>query len=845
VKTKMQKTKYKKMATACLILIFIASALTAISVKNVQAQTAPTMKSYPIIDAIPNPVGVGQQTLIKTGILQAIGPNASYGWTGLTVTVVKPDGTTTTLGPFRTDSTGSTYTTFVPDQVGTYQLTTNFPNNTVTVTYSDSERPGAPIVAGTVMLASTSETFNLTVQQEPVQGVSGHALPSEYWSRPIDPQLREWYSISGNWLQIPNNGLALYNDNAPETPHVLWAKDLTTGGLTGGLYPDPYSGQIAPSSETGDAYEGKFVGSVVINGILYYNTAARANSGSFYGENDIAAVDLHTGKQLWYKENMTLSFGQALYFVSYNYCGVFTYLWSISGTTYNAYDPFNGQWQYSMINMPSGTRYFGPQGEILILQVDYTRGWMALWNSTACAGATGSWGSAATLKTLDASLARCYIWNVSIPAGLTGSTLKVYPDRVVGIIFNQTQVRVWGLNIADLTGTSKSASLLFDKTWAAPSEWLSGSNSLLYAGATNEAAKGVIAVWSKELRQFYGFSTETGAYLWTTATENYADAYGLGTSEHTWYFTYGNLYSVGVGGTLYAYDLATGKTVWTYDLTGRPTGEPITGNNWWGWINVIADGKIYIGTLEHSAQMPLPRGAPYICLNATDGSEIFRVNGMFRETRWGGNGVMGDSIIAAMDTYDQRIYGIGQGPTAVTVTAPDSNVVVGSSITIRGTVNDISAGTKSDALTARFPNGVPAVSDEIQSAWMLYLYKQFERPTNASGVPVSIDVIDSNGNYRNIGTTTSDSNGVYSFSWVPDIPGKYQVFATFAGSKAYYPSSAETSFSADPTAATPIPTEPVVQSVTDQYFVPAVAGIIVAIAIVGALIVLLLFRKRP
>ena len=52
--------------------------------------------------------------------------------------------------------------------------------------------------------------------------------------------------------------------------------------------------------------------------------------------------------------------------------------------------------------------------------------------------------------------------------------------------------------------------LLFDKTWQAPAEWLSGSNTLNYVGATNEVANGVIAIWDKELKNHYGFSTKTG-----------------------------------------------------------------------------------------------------------------------------------------------------------------------------------------------------------------------------------------------------------------------------------------------------------------------------------------------
>ena len=61
---------------------------------------------------------------------------------------------------------------------------------------------------------------------------------------------------------------------------------------------------------------------------------------------------------------------------------------------------------------------------------------------------------------------------------------------------------------------------------------------------------------------------------------------------------------------------------------------------------------------------------------------------------------------------------------------------------IRGTVTDIAAGTQQDEQAARFPNGVPAVSDASQGAWMEYVYMQKPKPTNVTGVPVSLDVVD-------------------------------------------------------------------------------------------------------
>ncbi len=180
---------------------------------------------------------------------------------------------------------------------------------------------------------------------------------------------------------------------------------------------------------------------------------------------------------------------------------------------------------------------------------------------------------------------------------------------------------------------------------------------------------------------------------------------------------------------------------------------------------------------------------------------------MFRDTRWGGNGVIGDSIIATMDTYDQRVYAIGKGPTSMTASAGPKVTTEGSSVVVEGTVMDVSPGTATTELSLRFPNGVPAVSDASMSSWMLYVYKQFEQPTNASGVPVTISVVDANGNFRTVGETTSDATGYYSYNWVPDITGKYTVIATFGGSAAYYGSYAETSFVVDAAAATAAPTD--------------------------------------
>jgi hypothetical protein len=257
----------------------------------------------------------------------------------------------------------------------------------------------------------------------------------------------------------------------------------------------------------------------------------------------------------------------------------------------------------------------------------------------------------------------------------------------------------------------------------------------------------------------------------------------------------------------------------------------------------VTDGKLYLAHMEHSSIDPKPRGAPFICLNATTGEEIFRANGLFRQTYWGARAIIGDSVIATMDTYDQRVYAIGKGPSYTTVTAPNIGIPLGRAVLVSGSVTDVSPGTEEYGLNARFPDGVPAVCDDNMSDWMLYVYKNFPQPADVMGVDVTLTVLDPNGNCYDVATITSDAKGFYRCTFTPPVPGLYTVIATFAGSEAYYSSSAEASLYVEegtqPTAAptaTPAP-------MTDMYVLGIGGGAIVAIVVIG-LILILMLRKR-
>ena len=141
------------------------------------------------------------------------------------------------------------------------------------------------------------------------------------------------------------------------------------------------------------------------------------------------------------------------------------------------------------------------------------------------------------------------------------------------------------------------------------------------------------------------------------------------------------------------------------------------------------------------------------------------------------------------------------------------------------------------------PNGVPVVSDESMGQFMAAVYEDQVMPTNLTGVPVTVYVTDANGNFRQIGETTTDASGMFSLTWMPDIEGDYTVVAKFAGTQGYFGASAQSTFTAIAPAPTATPVAPV-DSVADQYFVPAIAGLFVAIIVVGLVIILLMLRKH-
>jgi outer membrane protein assembly factor BamB len=829
--------KLKLTMVTLFLMLTIAIPIAALPTASAQN----TKKTYPYIGALPNPVGVGQECLLHIGITDVHPSGSGYGWEGLSVTITDPDGHTTTVPDIKTDSTGGTGYVFTPDIVGDWTVQSHFPETTQ---------------GSTTYLAGDSEELTLVVQADPVLYYPASPLPTEYWTRPIDNQLREWYVLAGSWLTTPVNLYVPYND-APETPHILWTKVLTSGGMVGGDLGLVGSGATSVGFETGDAYEGKWTGSsgpdyftsssIIVAGKLYYQHSTSWPTPTLYH-----CVDLRTGEELWAKtflNNRTISFGQLFYFQSFNYQGTFAYLWVVSGSTWYAFDALTGDWMYTMTGVPSGTRNYGPNGEICIYSVNTGAKTVTLWNSTwvvmngLTGSSSGSWGSNAHGRTLDASRGNQYTWDIQTTATLSGSAQRYFlGDRIIGGTLGTAGTTLWGI---DMSPGNEGQMLFNPTTWAAPSEWAEGRLTISGFGGGwmawgNDPYVGVM--WVKETREHYGFSLETGEYMWGPTTPQYYLDSLDDTGSAARAIAYGRLYCASVSGIVYCYNATTGERLWEYDVAD-PYTEILWANNWWQKPLFICGDKIYCGHTEHSANQPLPRGAPMICLNATTGDVIWRADGLFRQTRWGGRAIMGDSVIATMDTYDQRVYAVGKGPSATTVAAGPEVSVEGSSVLVKGMVTDISPGTEDYKLTARFPNGVPAVADDNQSDWMLYVYKQFARPADVIGVEVTITVLDPNGNIYDIGTATSDESGFYKLSFVPVVPGDYTIVASFEGSKAYFGSHAETAITVDAAPQPTAPPTPTPAPMTDTYVLGLGAASIVAIVAIG-LVLILMLRKR-
>jgi hypothetical protein len=794
----------------------------------------------------PNPIGLNQGLLINLWMQPPV--HVSRQLKGFTVTFTKPDGTKQTMGPidsYKGDTTA--WFTYVPDQVGKWTVKLDFPGAYFPAgnyTVDAGTFVGAQNVSFTQSAyykpASTIEQ-ELTVQQEMVASWPVSALPTDYWTRPISPENREWWTISGNypstgvvgggqyWPANTNKYMSNYNFvpyvQAPSTAHIVWKRQGSISGLIGGT-----EGQKSLSSGGGNP--------LVVYAGRGYQTLTKVLNGS--PTSVWECYDLRTGQVYWDQPvplavtqttfgptvsppaaapNMVLTeeiwTGTSAAGTAVNIGGLGVSLLFVGNSRWIKFDPFTGA-VVQNVSLPftSGTCY--KNNYFLTVQdlgaaAGAERYHLINWTVTGPVGA----GSAG----YRVDYAFTVMGNITWP----WSSLPSLVDYEAGVA-----VQVNGLT-SSITGVSSGTNLLGASIATGKIIWNKTTNDITYSGSCNVADHGKVAVLM-EHGVYEAWDLATGNFAWTSEAMTYPWG-GSSFGAYAVQSAYGLFYRESYDG-VYAFNWNDGTIAWQFkDPTPYAFETPYnTGNESSYSFNAggtVADGKLFTYNTEHTPSQPITRGWRLFCINATSGVGIWNITGP--QTPGG----IADGYLTASSSYDGYMYVYGKGESATTISAPQTEITFGQKAVISGTILDQSPAQ----------SGTACVSSKSMTQWMEYLHMQHTIPADVIGVPISIDAIDPNGNPVHIADVTSDMSGTYGYTWKPTMAGDYKITATFVGDDSYGSSWGQTYATVveAPTAsATATQIQQNSQPPMELYFAISTIAIIIAIAIVG----MLLLRKR-
>ena len=750
------------------------------------------------------------------------------GLNGISVTITKPDGTKETFMPI--DETlehvgikipglaqivGSLQFQYTPDQVGNWSVTASFAGTTYTtdkqyanLNLSVYYKPSSTRVA---------ETF--TVQEDIVlagilNGWPWSPLPTAYWTNPVSTNNREWAAISGDWTQPGYDaGITNYNpySKAPSSPHILWAKQVSLGGLPGGVW-----GSLPNSGGGGAA-------TVVLEGKIYQG-----------GTSGFDCIDLRTGQKLWSAPG-SVTLAQRIdpayqTATQVNEGAIAAWLWGIGSSAWTRYDPMSGNVLQTITGVPSPSTILG---QTRLPDTRFTEADPIIWVTQF-----GGWNTTLPLKYAFENLIKWDFSKLTTTIGFNQVTSNNWTD---GIVWNVSIRQPDGVGIGD--GRTSIRVYPFPEA-------------------------GVVMVRSHDDEQIaMGFDYNTGQYLWRNdkmildiglgreafgpngpyvvidgATQNFV-AYNVKTGQEQWRASCGELpwsilptmdsilniedgvwYAASYDGHVYAYDYQSGDVIWQSDYYGAED-ESIYGTQPFGGGMAGADGKLYFSTATVYSLMPRTRFHALVAIDEATGNYIWKLP-IGAQPK-----AIADGYLVATDTDNGMQYCIGKGQTATTVAAGPA---VGSGVTIQGTVMDMSPGA---------PN-TPAVSDADMSVWMDYLYGQnatlLNSPPALHGVEVELRALNSDGTVVDLGTVSTDSAGHFVKTWVPSSEGTYTIYAAFAGSDSYWSSSEETGLSVGPAAE--IPSQQPAAEAPDYTLLLYAILVVGIIAIMLALVII--FRKH-
>jgi hypothetical protein len=786
-------------------------------------------KTVGYISVAPTHLGVDQEATVILWVYPL--PNnyvyTAYfqGFFGITVSFIKPDGTKDTFMPVdgtgqyiagETSSLGSMFFTYAPDMAGNWSVIFTMPEQNIT----DS--------SGTVIYqACTSNTAYFTVQTDPVlagllNGYPWAQLPNEntYWKYPINANNREWSAIAGDWLGSSTQGSNVNTPtcrlwqpygSGPNSAHLVWSQQLTSGGLIGGDY-GSLSYTIGINNPNCVIMEGK----VFINipnagkfecidqttGKVLYTASGSINNGIHLPGNPFAQANLDPSVVL-----------------ASSYGAIPTpYLLGTSGSTWNYYDPLTGTLMKSIVNATDSSI----SNKTNPSYYNYNPAGSYRWSFKLIDGTNLAYGVASgTLfawnltKVVNNNWPTGIQWTRDLPLGTANRSLTILgvSTDASTIVTRSNPNQYWGYSTKD------GAQL-----------W--GPLNLTYAGLMNEQITlyGVddFIVFDPVAATFHCYSMKTGTELWES--DSFADSpwattwtvYGAETND------YENLYLMFPDGTMTALSLETGKEVWrsTAILSTEYTNNAVP--YVCGMVMVGGNIYAYAGYSTLYQLDPMPRFGMMTCTNATTGDTIYTLNGGVYPI------AAANGYVIAVGMYDENIYCIGKGQTSTSITIQNDVVTNGATVLLKGNVLDQSP----------LQPGTSAVADSAMSEWMDYLNMQnatlLNNPPKEPGVPVTLTAVDPNGNTITIGTTTTDSAGNYGINFVPEITGMYTITASFAGTNSYWPSTSGTKLTVVEAPQASATSAPIANPPYELYTIGMGLAIIIALAIA-----VLLLRKRP
>ncbi len=848
----------RKILTTIVFVILLSVSSFAV-LQSASAHTPPwDVPTYAYLAASPDTVGVGEYTLLimwLNTVVPTAGGTGGDAWRNFFINVTAPDGSQTTLGPFTSGAVGTTFTTFTPDQVGTYTLVFYWPGQILT------NGTGVPNFRGLAwvndyFMPSQSAPITLTVTQNPIEKWQEPALPTEYWSRPINAMNREWSSLASNWL----NGAWLNNKfqragQAPNTPHIVWQRHITAGGIADAQWPGiPYNV---------NDYDSPWSTPIIMNGRIYVNMPVTADKTK-YG---YYCLDLQTGEQIWYKNGTDnglnnpvsltgyasglnqaprlsqtfplLSFGQIYQYYSVNGHGIASYLWMTQGSNWYMLDAETGNWIMTLKNVPGGTAVVDQDGSLLRYSYNPNTGNLLCWNSSQAippAGPTGTsqqqWKprvGAIIDAVNDTSWTKVgpvvNQWDVIDIAPRSGYTMNVTIDRGLAVAPPSLTDGLQSVGQGSITVVQDDGRvpryIVGFRNWDADRAVSGGSGTFsVWCVQINYGA----APYSPYPEKTFTQNTNLGYSASVLFNKNYTGplagniTWSMGPIDYN-----SGIFTIFAKETAqwYGYKISDGSLAW------GPT-QPEVAWNMYGDDTAVAYGNLYTAGY----------GGVLYCYDIANGNLkwTYTASGIGYETPYGNYplniGTVADgkvflystehsptkplwrgSMVRAIDAYTgKELWVINDYNMGLAVA--DGFLVSGnaynnmiecygkgkSAITVTTTPKiTTTAGSIliEGTVTDQSPGapGTPAIADQYMQKWMEYIYMQQAKPADAVGVQVKLTATDSNGNSHDIGTVTSDINGDYAISWKPTSESMYTITATFDGTNSYWPSSETTHLS--------------------------------------------------